>query len=44
VLLGQTLFDVTAKQHKAFMALIDAPLSENAALKRLLAKRSPWES
>ena len=44
VLHGQTLFNVTAKQHKAFVALMDAPLSENAALKRLLAKRSPWEN
>jgi uncharacterized protein (DUF1778 family) len=34
---------VNAKQYKAFVALMDAPLSENAALKRLLAKRAPWE-
>jgi uncharacterized protein (DUF1778 family) len=32
-----------AKQYKAFVALMDAPLSENAAVKRLLAKRAPWE-
>lgn len=43
VLLNQTLFTVNAKQYKAFVALMDAPLSENAALKRLLAKRAPWE-
>ena len=43
VLLDQTLFTVNAKQYKAFVALMDASLSENAALKRLLAKRAPWE-
>lgn len=43
VLLDQTLFTVTSKQYKAFIALMDAPLSRNAALQRLLAKRSPWE-
>ena len=43
VLLDQTLFVVTPKQYKAFVALMDAPLSENVALQRLLAKPSPWE-
>ena len=43
VLLDQTLFAVNAKQYKAFVALMDAPLAENSALKRLLAKRAPWE-
>ena len=43
VLLDQTLFTVSAKQYKAFVALMDAPLAKNAALQRLLAKRAPWE-
>ena len=43
VLLDQTMFTVTAAQYKAFVALMDAPLSGNAAVQRLLAKRSPWE-
>ena len=43
VLLDQTLFTVTPKQYKTFLALMDAPLSENAALMRLLSKRAPWE-
>lgn len=43
VLLDQTLFAVNAKQYKAFVALMDAPLANNAAVKRLLAKRAPWE-
>ena len=43
MLLDQTLFSVTPKQYKAFIALMDAPLGKNAALQRLLAKRSPWE-
>lgn len=41
VLLDQTLFVVTAKQHKAFEALMNAPLAWNAGLKRLLTKRAP---
>jgi uncharacterized protein (DUF1778 family) len=43
VLLDQTFFAVDAKQYQAFMALMDAPLADNAALQRLLAKPSPWE-
>lgn len=43
VLLDQTLFAVNAKQYKAFVTLMDAPLLENAALKQLLAQRAPWE-
>lgn len=43
VLLDQTLFTVTSKQYKAFVALMDAPLTKNPALKRLLANRAPWD-
>jgi len=43
VLLDQTLFSVTPEQYEAFLALMEAPLIDNAALQRLLAKRSPWE-
>lgn len=43
VLLDQTMFSVTPKQYKAFLALMEAPLADNAALQRLLAKHSPWE-
>lgn len=43
VLLDQTLFAVDAKRYKAFVKLMDAPLAGNAAVMRLLAKRSPWE-
>jgi len=43
VLLDQTLFAVSAKQYKAFVVLMDAPLAENAGLKRPLAKRAPWD-
>lgn len=43
VLLDQTLFTVTAKQYKAFVALMEAPLADNPGLKRLLAKRAPWD-
>ncbi len=43
VLLDQTLFVVTAKQFKAYEALMNAPLAQNARLKRLLAKPAPWD-
>ena len=43
VLLDQTLFTVDSKQHKAFVKLMDAPLTGNSKVMRLLAKRSPWE-
>lgn len=43
VLLDQTMFSVPPKQYKAFLALMEAPLAENAALQRLLAKRAPWD-
>ena len=43
VLLDQTLFTVTAKQYKAFVALMDAPLADNSGLRRLLANRAPWD-
>jgi uncharacterized protein (DUF1778 family) len=43
VLLDQTLFTADAKQYRAFVVLMDAPLAGNAAVMRLLAKRSPWE-
>lgn len=43
VLLDQAMFTVSATQYKAFLALMDAPLAENEGLKRLLAKRAPWD-
>ena len=43
VLLDQTSFTASAKQYRAFIALMDAPLGKNVARKRLLAKRAPWE-
>ena len=43
VLLDQAVFSVSAQQLEAFTALMNAPLSANAAVQRLLRKRSPWE-
>lgn len=43
VLLDETLFQVTPAQYKAFIALMNAPLAENAALQRLLSRAAPWE-
>ena len=43
VLLDQVMFTLSAGQYKEFEALMDAPLAGNVAVKRLLARRSPWE-
>ncbi len=43
VLLDQTLFTVSEAQLKAFNTLMDAPLSRNVAVQRLISRQSPWE-
>lgn len=43
VLLDQTFFSIDEEKFKAFEAMMDAPMSENAALQKLLSSRSPWE-
>ena len=43
VLLDQAMFSVSPEQFEAFVALMNAPLDANAAVQRLLRKRSPWE-
>ncbi len=43
VLADQTQFAVTRETMKRFNQLIEAPLGNADALKRLLGKRAPWE-
>ena len=43
VLLDQTLLVATPAQHAKFLALMKTPLGKNTKLKRLLARRAPWE-
>jgi uncharacterized protein (DUF1778 family) len=43
VLLDQRLFILSAKHHEAFMEALDHPPPPNAALKKLLSGKSPWE-
>lgn len=43
VLADQTRFVVDARQLRAFNAILDAPVRNPDALKRLLTKRAPWE-
>jgi uncharacterized protein (DUF1778 family) len=43
VLLDRRLFTLDAKAYRRFTAALDAPPSENPRLRRLLAKRAPWE-
>jgi uncharacterized protein (DUF1778 family) len=42
-LLDQSFFKLDAVQWDAFAAALDAPPKSNARLKRLLAKRTPWD-
>ncbi|WP_282247804.1 DUF1778 domain-containing protein [Stenotrophomonas sp. PS02300] len=43
VLAEQTQFTLNAGQLQRFNALLDAPLDENLALRRLLSTPAPWE-
>lgn len=43
VLLDQTFFTLSEEQMKAFEVAMTAPMSENAALQKLLTSKSPWE-
>lgn len=45
VLLDQTRFELSEVQHKRFIQILDEPLPKEAqaALKRLLARKPPWE-
>lgn len=43
VLLDQVFFKLDTERFQQFAALLDAPISPNAGLKKLLAVKSPWE-
>jgi uncharacterized protein (DUF1778 family) len=43
VLLEQVFFQVDAARLKAFHAVLEQPIASNQAVRRLLAKKSPWE-
>jgi uncharacterized protein (DUF1778 family) len=42
--IDQVFFRLNAEQFAQFNALLDAPVSTNAGLKRLMAVRLPWVS
>lgn len=43
VLLDQRLFTLNDSRFEAFQTMLDAPLSDNNAIKELLVSKSPWE-
>lgn len=43
VLADQTRFALDHRDLQRFNALLDAPLADNAAIRRLLATPAPWE-
>lgn len=44
VLLDRRLFHLEDEDYDAFESTLKAPVSDNPALRKLLAKRAPWES
>jgi uncharacterized protein (DUF1778 family) len=44
VMLDQRLFVLDSDQHDAFMRVLDNPPPPNARLKKLLSRKSPWET
>jgi uncharacterized protein (DUF1778 family) len=44
VLLEQTVFALDAARFKRIQTLLDAPVEEGAALRKLLRRRVPWEA
>ncbi len=42
VLLDQRFFNLEASAYKAFERALEAPVKDNAALRRLLAESAPW--
>lgn len=43
VLLDQTVFVLDSGGFKRFSQLLDAPLAKSGPIKRLMARRAPWE-
>lgn len=43
VLLDRRFFQLDARAFKRFAAALDAPPSDNPRLRKLLAKKAPWE-
>lgn len=43
VLLDRCFFQLDARAFRQFAAALDAPPAANARLRRLLAKKAPWE-
>ena len=43
VLLDQRLFILDAEAFEKFQAMLDAPISENPKLRKLMATKAPWE-
>ncbi len=43
VLVDRTFFVLDAERFRRFADLLDAPLTKGAAVKRLLARKAPWE-
>lgn len=43
VLLEQTVFALDDARFKCFQAILDAPVEQGAALRKLLARKAPWE-
>ncbi len=43
ILLDQRLFQLDAENFTRFNAILEAPVKDNPALRRVLSTRAPWE-
>jgi len=43
VLLDQQLFMLNEAEFDAFMTIMDAPVKDNPALRKLMTRKAPWE-
>jgi len=44
VLIDQVFFGLDAEKFQRFNAIVDAPLTDNKGLERLMAVKTPWEN
>ncbi len=43
ILVDQRLFNLDAADFDAFMSALEAPVKDNPALRKLMARKAPWE-
>lgn len=44
VLLDRTVFALDEERYQKFLAVLDDPVSSSAAIRKILARKAPWET